>query len=175
MVTNLPPTAKIAKQQGITRYFTGKACCKGHIAERITSSGTCSVCNKRTVDEWMIKNHHRHLKKVREWQKNHPLDRLLSSIKRRANKSGLECTITKEHLVIPSHCPILGIELRFGGRTVHERRNSPSVDRIDNNKGYTPDNIQIISNHANFIKGGCVTAEDLMKVAQWMLASKHPL
>ena len=33
------------------------------------------------------------------------------------------------------------------------RENSPSIDRIDSTKGYTPDNIQIISWKANRIKG----------------------
>lgn len=42
-----------AKQRGDTRYFTGKPCKAGHIAERITVNGCCVVCAyetwKRTV------------------------------------------------------------------------------------------------------------------------------
>jgi ribosomal protein L3 len=34
-----------AKEQGNIRYFTGKPCKNGHIAERITINGRCSVCS----------------------------------------------------------------------------------------------------------------------------------
>lgn len=33
-----------AMQQGLTRYFTGRACSKGHLAERYTKSGNCAAC-----------------------------------------------------------------------------------------------------------------------------------
>ena len=35
---------KDALAQGLTRYFTGKACSKGHVAERWTADWTCVVC-----------------------------------------------------------------------------------------------------------------------------------
>jgi hypothetical protein len=28
----------------LPRYFTGEPCCKGHIAERVTSNGNCREC-----------------------------------------------------------------------------------------------------------------------------------
>ena len=37
---------KQAKSEGKTRYFTGKPCKHGHIAERYTSVGTCVQCNR---------------------------------------------------------------------------------------------------------------------------------
>ena len=33
-----------AKALGLTRYFTGKPCPRGHIEDRMTSSGRCCVC-----------------------------------------------------------------------------------------------------------------------------------
>ena len=39
-------TRKEAKAQGLARYYTGKPCKNGHIAERITSNGTCLECCK---------------------------------------------------------------------------------------------------------------------------------
>lgn len=35
---------KTAIERGLKRYFTGKACKHGHLADRITVSGACSVC-----------------------------------------------------------------------------------------------------------------------------------
>jgi hypothetical protein len=37
---------KTAKELGLPRYFTGKPCKNGHIAERITGSGHCTICAK---------------------------------------------------------------------------------------------------------------------------------
>lgn len=34
-----------AKNQGLKRYFTGKPCKYGHVAERFVSSGRCSSCD----------------------------------------------------------------------------------------------------------------------------------
>ena len=39
-------TRKEAKAQGLPRYFTGKPCKHGHIAERQTSKGVCEECHR---------------------------------------------------------------------------------------------------------------------------------
>jgi hypothetical protein len=39
-------TRKQAREQGLTRYFTGKPCKNGHIAERFASKGICLECNR---------------------------------------------------------------------------------------------------------------------------------
>lgn len=50
----------------------------------------------------------------------------------------------------PTHCPVLGIELDwFSDKTVE---NSPSIDRLDSNKGYVKGNVCIMSWRANRIK-----------------------
>ena len=61
-------------------------------------------------------------------------------------------------------CPVFGFEFSVG----EPRINSPSLDRINNNKGYTPDNIQIISDLANKMKQNA-NDEQLTKFAQWIL------
>ena len=35
-----------AQAAGVTRYFTGRACAKGHVSERYTSSGMCCTCSE---------------------------------------------------------------------------------------------------------------------------------
>ena len=52
-----------------------------------------------------------------------------------------ECTITKDDIVIPSHCPVLGIPLfqtlgKKGGGD-----HSPSLDKVRPELGYVPGNV----------------------------------
>jgi hypothetical protein len=64
-----------------------------------------------------------------------------------AKERNLEFTITPKDFTIPEICPILHIPLYFGEDTASG--NSPSLDRIDNSKGYIPGNVAVISNRAN--------------------------
>lgn len=84
----------------------------------------------------------------------------IRSIKYRAKSLGQDFTITEADLVLPTHCPVLGIELYVGGK-LHP--NSPSVDRMDNSRGYTPDNVRVISTRANILKKDA-SAEELRLV-----------
>lgn len=85
--------------------------------------------------------------------------------KQRASKKNLEFTITPEDIIIPEHCPILGFELIRNKKVA--KYNSPSLDRIDNTKGYTKENIQIISNRANILKSNG-TAYEHFKISQFL-------
>jgi hypothetical protein len=42
-------TRNAALKRGIKRYFTGKACSNGHVAQRQTKSGTCIVCSRLSM------------------------------------------------------------------------------------------------------------------------------
>lgn len=71
---------------------------------------------------------------------------------------------------IPDRCPIFDIPLNYDGCEGSgwtRSDNSPSLDRIDSNKDYTVDNIQIISWRANRIKNDS-TPEELRKLADYM-------
>jgi hypothetical protein len=74
------------------------------------------------------------------------------SIRQRAKRIGVECTITANDIVVPEFCPVLGIRLQPALDGQRQKRASPSVDRKDNSKGYTPDNIRVISYRANELK-----------------------
>jgi len=45
-----------AKAEGKTRYYTGRPCLHGHVAERQTSNGTCVVCLKERNLQWQKDN-----------------------------------------------------------------------------------------------------------------------
>lgn len=80
--------------------------------------------------------------------------------KSRALAKGLEHTITIEDIKIPDKCPLLGIELKDNtGNGKGNCKDSPSLDRLDSSKGYTPDNVWVISNRANEIKSNATLEE----------------
>lgn len=71
--------------------------------------------------------------------------------KRQNTKYGKwEWNIQMSDLEWPLFCPILGIELDWFAEKTKE--NSPSIDRLDPKKGYTPDNVVIMSWRANRLK-----------------------
>ncbi len=85
----------------------------------------------------------------------------------RAKKFNREFNLEIDDIKIPTHCPILGIELTpkigAGGG-----QNSPSLDRIDSSKGYTKDNIQVVSSLANRMKNDA-NKDQLIHFANWIL------
>lgn len=90
---------------------------------------------------------------------------MLQGIKHRAKKTGRECTLVYTDIVIPPVCPILGIPLRRAEGRLDDF--SPSLDRLDNDRGYTPDNVRVISWKANNIKSNATSAE-LRAIADWI-------
>ncbi len=64
-------------------------------------------------------------------------------------------------------CPILGVEIKYGGGEKNNR--SASLDRIDSFKGYTKDNVQVISMLANLMKANS-TRDEQVKFAKWVLS-----
>lgn len=104
------------------------------------------------------------------YQKLYPEKIMHQSARRRAQLKGLVFEISVEDITIPEFCPILGIPLvsAIGGGRRGGERNSPSLDRIDNNLGYTKENIQVISTLANAMKSSA-SPEELIKFAEWIL------
>lgn len=72
-----------------------------------------------------------------------------------------------KQITLPTHCPVFGYPLDYNGTGQYRSDKSPSLDRIDSSKGYTLDNIQILSWRANRIKNDS-TPEELMKLAIYM-------
>lgn len=97
-------------------------------------------------------------KATRKYLENNPEYRLYHIAKQRAKKRNIEFSISIEDIKIPERCPYLGIELT----TLLGQGRLPfnaSIDRKDPTKGYTPDNIEIISDLANRMKTNATTEQ----------------
>lgn len=116
----------------------------------ITSGMTlCKTCNSERVKS-----------QSPEWKMH-------QRAKRRAKERGLDFDIEIDDLIIPDVCPVLGIELRQNSGRSGAYKNSYSLDRIDNSKGYVKGNIQVISQLANAMKGAASITE-LQQFADWI-------
>lgn len=98
-----------------------------------------------------------------------PEGKLWTAAKMRAEKSGIPFSIEIKDVVIPTHCPVLGIELEQGGATTPS---SPSIDKLIPALGYVPGNIEVISWRANKIKSDASLAE-LEAITAWMRGKKR--
>lgn len=91
---------------------------------------------------------------------------MLHNASLRAKRKGIDFNITEEDIVIPEKCPLLEVPLVIGTKGNYEY--SPSLDRIDNTKGYIKGNIWIISKKANSMKNSA-TSEELDKFCKNIL------
>ena len=89
---------------------------------------------------------------------------LYRNAKRRAGKYGLSFSIELSDVVIPKVCPVLNIPMFFSDTRTD---NTPSLDRIDNTRGYEPDNIKVISCRANYMKRD-LTFEEVVKLYTYL-------
>jgi hypothetical protein len=99
-----------------------------------------------------------------------PKSKMLQRAKGRAKLKDLEFNLTVKDIIIPKHCPILGIELVCKSGKSGGQKNSPALDRINSSKGYVKDNIQVISHLANMMKSHA-TKEELIKFAKWVISN----
>ena len=112
----------------------------------------CKSCSALKAEEEKVR-------RKNNW-KYKPTLHMLNNSKQRAKSKGLEHSLTVDDIEIPDFCPVLGIKLEVGDRKNHY--NAPSIDRIDNTKGYTKDNIMIISVKANILKKDATIDELIM-------------
>lgn len=156
-ILGIPLTKENNKQDdsspSIDRIDNLKGYVKGNIqiiswrANNIKSNGTVEehkkvvdfMCNPVVSSQYYDKD----ISKERVW-------RLFYDSKYRAKKTGLEFNLSKEDIMIPLFCPVLNIPLRIDNNKLCE--DSPSLDRIDNSKGYIKGNVCVISWRANKLK-----------------------
>ena len=164
-------TRREAREQGLTYYFTGKPCPKGHISKRHIA-GWCYECNSIDQKEYRKNNreeHNAYFRKRyttegrREGYFKNIQGALVGAAKQRAKAKNLEFNLTRDDIIVPEKCPV------FGEPIIKEVFNpmAPSLDRVDNTKGYIKGNVRVISKKANIMKGD-MTPDDMKKIYEYM-------
>jgi hypothetical protein len=76
----------LAKEKGLKRYFTGKQCKNGHIAERKVANKTCVTCLAIARSAWSEKNRHKDNSYKAKWNKDNKDKKLVLTRKRQIGK-----------------------------------------------------------------------------------------
>ena len=124
-------------------------------------NGVTSKCICCTKAYHKTEEHRAYQRRYQKLNKT-PEQTMLARSKSRARKKGFEHNIDLSDIHIPEKCPLLDIPLTVADNCASD--NSPSLDRIDPNKGYVKGNVWVISNKANSIKNNA-TSEELLLIA----------
>lgn len=130
---------------------------------------TCNPCPEtrraynRDRYEVVKKQKHRYAQK-------RPEHNLLMKRWRRVKGTDIPFTITEKDVIIPTHCPVLGIPLLIRP-SMKDRERSAVIDRINPKRGYVPGNIVVISYRANRIKNDA-TLKELKALVRWLKSVK---
>lgn len=128
----------------------------------------CRECSNLRRRIWAAKrpdvvNRHAAIQ-AQKWRDNVPLY-LWKRAKERAKKNALPFSITPDDLLVPTHCPVLGIPL---SRQREQNRDcSPTVDRFIPERGYVVGNVAVISYRANSLKRDG-TLSEFLRLTAWM-------
>jgi hypothetical protein len=121
----------------------------------------CLWCAARIKKE--IKDRSRHLSR----RSRTPQEEMLKGARNRAKDKGLPINIKIRDIVVPTHCPLLGIPLASAKGNGGPKHNSPSLDKIIPALGYVKGNIQVISYKANVMKSNATLEEMETLVRNW--------
>jgi len=150
-----------ARSRGEKYYFFPRPCLRGHISKRQVRNTYCQQCHNEV-------NHERR----KERHSVEPEFRLYEYARERAKNGGVEFAITQSDIraVWPkdNRCPILGIKLEANQGECGPQRQSPSLDRVNPNKGYVLGNIAVISYKANCIKQNETDPKVFEAMATWL-------
>lgn len=139
-------------------------------AKKCGKSSQCKLCHTKYAREYYAANSEKISKQQKECMRkrrvDHPRAEMLYAAKRRAIRDNNAFTISLDDLVIPIHCPILGLELKKGTGRGKILASSPSLDKIIPELGYVPGNVQVISNKANSMKRDA-TLEEIVLLGEW--------
>lgn len=106
------------------------------------------------------------------WKSAHPVRAMLTGRRADAKKRGIEFTLVEKDVIIPDVCPVLGIPIIHNTGGSSRSDNSPSLDRIDNNKGYIPGNVVVVSWRANLLKKDA-SIDEIIKLAKFYTKYKE--
>ncbi len=126
---------------------------------------TCKACVNARQNELAAGSPGRKSAYDRAHAERHPAKYLLRHAKERAALKGIPFALCVDDIFIPEHCPVFGIPLQMGRKGRSD--SAPTLDRIDNSKGYVRGNVAVISWKANRTKSDA-SASELERIAAWM-------
>lgn len=107
-----PATRAAAKKLGLSRYFTGKPCSKGHVDLRFLT-GTCVSCQRLAIAAWDKRNPGESTRRAKKYYHHHP-ERVKAASKRSWRKGR---GIPEAPYPCPANCECCGKLLETGKRT----------------------------------------------------------
>lgn len=112
----------------------------------------CKKCSVKSVQKTKYcSSEYRKKLRVKDSRKT-----MITHAKKRALLNNLDFDLRYDDIIIPNTCPLLNIPIFVCTSEMTGRSgpcdNSPSLDRINNNKGYTKSNVWVISHRANSLK-----------------------
>jgi len=137
---------------------------------KVGKTSQCKECNAAYKREHKLAVY----AKNRDWRVRNPIQYMLGRAKKRAADKGIPFDVSVEDIEKPTHCPMLGVELIYGGDKLPNKQahpNAASLDRIRPELGYVKGNVVIVSWRANNIKSDA-TAEELLAIGKWLRKHK---
>lgn len=122
---------------------------------------------RRYRAQWQRDNPEKNKQSNYRYLEKHPQKKLLKASKYNAKVRGLDHSIDESDIIIPTHCPYLGVELTSKVESCNHST-TISLDRIDSSKGYIKGNVQVISRLANLMKS-YATKEQLITFSKNVL------
>jgi hypothetical protein len=162
-----------ARDIGMKRYFTGEPCKSGHVAPKYVKSNNCVICLAEKALAWQKMMYAEHGDAYRQHKRDNlkkdPLGHIFRGTRSRALKRGIEFSICKTDLNLQDECPCCRqkMEVKAGPIKKGADPRSPSIDRIDNSKGYVVGNVAIICWRCNELKRNG-TIEEFRNILRWM-------
>jgi len=140
-------------REGYLSSETHRECTScGTVFKKTSKMTLCHECNSKRV------------------KSNSPEWKMHQRAKSRCRTNGREFDLTVEDVIIPEVCPVFGFPLVAHTGRSGAYKDSPSLDRVDNSKGYTRDNIQVVSQLANAMKADA-SIRELRLFASWILST----
>ena len=171
--------ARAGRKLGVHRFTDAEKCARWRLKhpKKVTDyRARPNVKEMHRVKQaaWQTQNPEKTAAIYRQWYVGRDVvKRLLHNAERRARTCNFDFDIDETDLLpLPTHCPVLGIELDYGAGVGTNPRDPDkgkyaSLDRKDNTLGYVKGNVFVISWKANQLKSNG-TADEHEAIASWM-------
>lgn len=171
-------------EKSLSEFYVHK---QGYLGKR----AKCKICQKESNKPWVKTNAARVAEFSRRWRTENPEKLEISQIKYLETAAGRAkslwhaahqrrpegFTLTKEyvvHGVERGTCPISGFQFDLSARyrsRSNKSRNpyAPSLDRLDNSKGYSDENVIVVCSQVNMMRGE-MSYDELMHFCRSILS-----